>query len=338
MTFASTTTVEAPVLEVDDLHVDFDTPAGVVHAVRGVSFSVAPGETIGIVGESGSGKSVTARAIMRLLPVPPARVTRGRVLLDDHDLLTVSKAEMRAHRGADIAMVYQDPIRALNPTMRIGDQIVEAIRAHDHEISRDAAHRRAVELLDAVQIPAAAARARTYPHQLSGGMRQRVVIAMALSSDPRVLIAAEPTTALDVTVQAQILDLLADLQTERRMALVLVTHDLGVAAWHTHRVLVMYAGRIVEEARTDDLFAAMRMPYTRALFDSIPRLDRPAHQPLPAIHGKPPDMHRVPPGCPFHPRCSRATEICGSEAPPETRIADGHRWSCWHPLDVGALT
>lgn len=227
-------------------------------------------------------------------------------------------------------MVYQDPMRALNPTMPIGKQLVEGLRA-EGGLSKQGARQRAIELLEAVQIPAAAQRVGMYPHQLSGGMRQRVVIAMALADDPQLLIADEPTTALDVTVQAQILDLLATIQRERAMAMILVTHDLGVAAWHTDRIAVMYAGGIVERAPTGRLFSSMRMPYTRALFDSIPRLDMPIHATLPAISGRPPQRLDEAPGCAFHPRCAHAQDDCAARTPPVTVFGD-HAWSCWHPL------
>jgi oligopeptide/dipeptide ABC transporter ATP-binding protein len=320
-------------LEVDDLHVRFRTSRGIVDAVRGVSFCVAAGETLGVVGESGSGKSVTARAIMRLLPMPPAEVHRGRVSFEGVDLLRLSDKEMRRYRGSKIAMIYQDPMRALNPTMRVGAQIAEAVTAHHSELGHTAVRTRVLELLDAVQIPAAADRAQSYPHQLSGGMRQRVVIAMALACNPSLLIADEPTTALDVTVQAEILDLLAQLQTELDMAMILVTHDLGVASWHAHRIMVMYDGSIVEQAPTQEIFAAMRMPYTRALFDSIPRLEQSSHVPLPAISGQPPDGFEHIPGCSFHPRCGHGDERCALEAP--ALVADGdHEWACFHPLTL----
>ncbi len=321
-----------PLLSVSDLHVDFATSQGVVQAVRGVSFDVGRGETLGIVGESGSGKSVTARAIMRLLPAT-ARIPSGRILFAGSDVNTMSASEIRNVRGAKIAMVYQDPTRALNPTMKIGAQLVEALRAHTRGLSIGAARDRVLGLLDAVQIPAAAERFESYPHQLSGGMRQRVVIAMALSMDPQLLIADEPTTALDVTVQAQILDLLAELQADRGMAMILVTHDLAVAACHTGRIAVMYAGQMVEQATTSRLFESMRMPYTRALFDSIPRLEDPPHQPLTAISGRPPDPFELPGGCSFHPRCAHASDLCRREPPSPERDGDGHSWSCHHPLD-----
>jgi len=316
-------------LEVRDLRVNFHLQRAIVPAVQGVTFSVNAGQTIGIIGESGSGKSVTARAIMGLLPKKTAEVL-GSVRFEGKELLGLSDREMRQHRGKDVVLVFQDPMRSLNPTMRIGTQIAEALHSHQ-EITRADAHRRVVELLQMVRIPSAEQRFHEYPHQLSGGMRQRVMIAMALSCGPKVLIADEPTTALDVTTQAQIMELLRELQRELNMAVVLISHDMGLAAMYTDEVAVMYAGRVVEQATTERLFKHVRMPYTRALLDSIPSLEHPSLEPLSVIRGRPPDLSALPPGCPFSPRCHFAQAKC--EEPPilETN-PDGDRFACWFPL------
>ncbi|HUY07822.1 MAG TPA: ABC transporter ATP-binding protein [Acidimicrobiales bacterium] len=322
-------THSSALLEVRDLRINFHLQHSIVPAVQGVTFSVNPGQTVGIIGESGSGKSVTARAIMGLLPKKTAEVL-GSVRFGGKELIGLSDREMRQHRGRDIVLVFQDPMRSLNPTMRIGTQIAEALHSHQ-EISRADAHSRVIDLLKMVRIPSAEQRSREYPHQLSGGMRQRVMIAMALSCGPKVLIADEPTTALDVTTQAQIMELLRELQRELDMAVVLISHDMGLAAMYTDEVAVMYAGRVVEQAMTTRLFKHVRMPYTRALLDSIPRLEHPSLEPLSVVRGRPPDLSALPPGCPFSPRCHFAQAKC-EEPPVLETTAEGDRFACWFPL------
>jgi oligopeptide transport system ATP-binding protein len=292
-----------PVLEVEDLSVEFRMPKGVVRAVNGVSYALHPGETLAILGESGSGKSVSAQAIMGILDSPPGFVTGGRVLFEGRDLLTATPAEQRTVRGPGISMVFQDALSSLNPVFTVGHQIAEMFRAH-RGTSRKEAKEAAVELLDRVRIPAARRRANAFPHQFSGGMRQRVMIAMAIALDPRVLIADEPTTALDVTVQAQIMDLLQDLQREEGMGLLLITHDLGVVNEVADRVAVMYAGRIVETGSVDEVFTSPAHPYTEGLMASIPSVEATGTR-LRPITGTPPDLARIPSGCSFHPRCPR---------------------------------
>jgi oligopeptide/dipeptide ABC transporter ATP-binding protein len=328
---------DEPLLRLSDLSVAFDGGAEEFRAVEGVSLELAPGRALGVVGESGSGKSVTVRAVMGVLP--RTANLRGSIMLDGTELVGLSTKHYRALRGAVVSMIYQDPMRSLNPTMRIGRQLVEAINAHGPRQDRASAQRRAFELLEQVRMPAARERLRSYPHELSGGMRQRVVIAMALAANPKLLIADEPTTALDVTVQAQILDLLEDLRRDLRMALILVTHDLAVAAERTDEIAVMYAGRIVERAPTAALFASMRMPYTRALVESTPGPDDEPHSLLRAIPGRPPVHGAGGTGCAFLPRCFRAADLtrrhrdrCAGEMPALVR-ADGHEARCWFPLD-----
>jgi oligopeptide/dipeptide ABC transporter ATP-binding protein len=317
-------------LEVRDLEVSFATEEGTVRAVDGVSFSVDAGEIVAVVGESGSGKSVTAMTLMGLTRSPNARL-EGVAELDGHDLVHATDDELRRLRGAEIAMVFQDPMSSLDPVHRIGDQIVEQIRAHDRGATKGAALERAVELLERVGIPRARERVRSYPHEFSGGMRQRVMIAMALSCSPRLLIADEPTTALDVTIQAQILRVLRSLRDETGTGIVLVTHDLGVVADVADRVLVMYAGRIVEEGTLDELFYDPQHPYTWGLLGSITRIDRDRSQRLPAIPGLPPSLLSPPGGCHFRPRCPHAFDRC-PEVPPlaaQLRDAPAHRDRCW---------
>jgi peptide/nickel transport system ATP-binding protein len=314
-------------VSVEDLHVEFHTDAGVVKAVDGVTWSIDPGETLAIVGESGSGKSVSAMAIMGLVPQPPAKIT-GRILFRGRDLLTASEDELRSLRGRDISMIFQDPLTALNPVFKVGHQVAEVIQAHE-KIGKVPARKRAVDLLAEVGIPNPKQRAQEFPHQYSGGMRQRAMIAMALALDPALLLADEPTTALDVTVQAQIMSLLRKLQDERGTAIVLITHDLGVVAGHADRVIVMYAGKIAEAAGADAVYHAPRHPYTLGLLTSLTRLDRRRTERLNPIPGQPPSLIRVPPGCPFHPRCPFATEICSQEMPPLTGGA-AHRAACHH--------
>jgi peptide/nickel transport system ATP-binding protein len=320
----------APLLRVEELATRFETRAGSVRAVDGVSFTLDRGTTLGIVGESGSGKTVLARSVMNLLP--RRSVTRsGRVLLGDRDLLECSDRDMRSIWSRRTAIVLQDPLTSLNPLMRIGAQVAEPLRVH-LGLSARAARTRAVELLEAVRIPEAERRCSQYPHQLSGGMRQRVIIAIALSCDPEVLFADEPTTALDVTVQAQILDLLALHQRERRMGMVLVSHDLGVMAGRTDEIVVMYAGQVVERAPTRVLFAAPRMPYAEALLAAAPRLDAPAPRlPLATIPGRPPNPLAFPAGCRFAPRCPYAQDRCLDDPPP-LQGGEDHEYRCWFPV------
>jgi peptide/nickel transport system ATP-binding protein len=319
-----------PLLAVEQLSVDLPTPRGRLRAVDQVDLGLEAGHTLGIVGESGSGKTILSRAILQLAP-RGARVS-GRVMFDGRNLTGLDAEALRRLRGRSIGVVFQDPMTSLNPVLTIGRQIVETLREH-LEIAGTSALRRAVELLAEVGIPAPEQRLRQYPHQLSGGMRQRVAIAIALSCEPRLLIADEPTTALDVTVQAQILDLLARERERRNMAMILITHDLGVVAGHTDEVAVMYAGRIVERAPTTHLFKAMRMPYTEALLAAIPKLDAPPHTPLPAISGRPPDPTRPLPGCSFAPRCRYRAERCEEQKPGLTPIdATGHEYACWYPI------
>jgi oligopeptide/dipeptide ABC transporter ATP-binding protein len=301
-----------PVLTVEDLTVQFPTDDGLVRAVRGVSYQLRGGEVLGIVGESGSGKSVTSMAVMGLLP-RTARVS-GSIRFGGQDLLKISDKEMNQVRGLGISMVFQDPMTSLNPVYTVGDQIAEAITAH-HDVRRDVARKQAVELLDLVRIPNPQQRANEYPHQLSGGMRQRVVIAIAMANRPKVIIADEPTTALDVTVQAQILEALQTAQKETGAAMVLITHDLGVIAGQADRVLVMYAGRAVETGTVDEIFYTPRMPYTLGLLGSLPRLDVKTERLVP-IGGAPPSMINLPSGCPFSPRCPLSEDICTREEPP----------------------
>jgi oligopeptide/dipeptide ABC transporter ATP-binding protein len=316
-------------LEVSNLRVDFHGGGQLVRAVDGLSYAVARGQTVAVIGESGSGKTVSSRAIMGLLP-PSAHVT-GSILFDDVEMVGLPEKAMRAHRGRGVAMVFQDPTRSLNPTMRIGAQIREAIQTHAAKVSRAAAQDRALELLELVRLPAARERLEQYPHQLSGGMRQRVMIAIALAAEPKLLIADEATTALDVTTQAQIMELLRDLQQRLGMALVMISHDLGLAASFADEVVVMYAGRAVERAPTVKLFAHVRMPYTRALLDAIPRLENPSHARLAAVPGQPPDLARLDLGCPFTPRCPNATDHCRDHEPAFEEHEPGHLWACWHP-------
>jgi oligopeptide transport system ATP-binding protein len=313
-------------LDVRDLRVEFRTRDGVAHVVNGVSLGVDAGETLAVLGESGSGKSVTAQAVMGILDTPPGRITGGEIHFQGRDLLTLTEEERRRTRGAEMAMIFQDALSALNPVLTVGDQLGEMFTVH-RGMSRRDARTKAVELMDRVRIPGAAQRVRDYPHQFSGGMRQRVMIAMALALEPALIIADEPTTALDVTVQAQVMDLLAELQREYRMGLVLITHDLGVVADVADRIAVMYAGRIVEEAPVHDLYKAPAHPYTRGLLDSIPRLDRKGRA-LHAVRGLPPSLLHIPPGCPFHPRCPMARDVCLTDVPPLYEVADGRGSAC----------
>jgi oligopeptide transport system ATP-binding protein len=322
------TTINQPVLCVEDLHVSFRTDDGLVQAVRGVSFEIAPGETVGIVGESGSGKSVTNLALMGLIPKPPGVIEKGRAMFGGRDLLSMSDVELQSVRGRKIGMIFQDPMTALNPLMTVGDQLTETTRWH-LGLNRVESTRRAVEMLGMVGIASPEDRLKQYPHQFSGGMRQRVMIAMALSCEPDLLIADEPTTALDVTIQAQILDLLAELQQRRQTSIILITHDLGVVAGVCDRVLVMYAGRVVESAGVNELFASPQHPYTRGLLDSLPRLDRDDHDALRSIPGTPPDMSRLAPGCSFRPRCPSAMDLCATDDPVLITLGEQRAAACW---------
>ncbi len=319
-------------LEVDGLSVEFRTEYGTVHAVDDVSWHVDPGETLAILGESGSGKSVSAQAVMGILDTPPGHVTGGVIRYRGRDLLRMSAAEQRRLRGPDLAMVFQDALSALNPVFTVGAQIAESFRVHRGASKREGVQR-AAELLDRVGIPNARGRVKDYPHQFSGGMRQRVMIAMALALDPAVLIADEPTTALDVTVQAQIMDLLQTLQAETGTGLVLITHDLGVVGEVADRVAVMYAGRIVETGDIDDVFRSPAHPYTAGLMRSVPRVDQ-RGQRLQPIPGSPPNLARIPSGCPFHPRCSRAEEVCVQDSPPLRLVAPRRRSACHFAEEV----
>ncbi|MBA3534262.1 MAG: ABC transporter ATP-binding protein [Ardenticatenales bacterium] len=317
-----------PLLDVRDLETRFFTRAGTVHAVNGISFSVNEGETVGMVGESGSGKSVTALSLLRLIPSPPGRITKGEILFGGRDLRNVDLGAMRAIRGHEIAMVFQDPMSAFNPILTIERQLTEGMRVH-LGMSAQQARKRALDLLDMVGIAHPEAQLCSYPHQLSGGMRQRVMIAMALSCSPKLLIADEPTTALDVTIQAQIVDLIQRLKRELGMAILWITHDLGVTAALADRLLVMYAGQIVEEGPLRPLYADPRHPYTIGLLQSIPRLDRGRQDKLNPIEGAPPDLVTYPVGCPFTPRCPFAIPQCHTEDPPLMEVGMGQAAACW---------
>ena len=317
------------ILDVKNLHVYFDTYAGVVKAIRDVSFHVNKGESLAIVGESGSGKSVTVQTVMKLIPMPPGRIASGEILFKDRDIVKMNETEMRKIRGGEIGMIFQDPMTSLNPTMTVGKQIAEGIMMHQ-KVSHKEAMAKALEMLKAVNIPNPEERLNSYPHQFSGGMRQRVVIAIALACNPDLLIADEPTTALDVTVQAQILDLMNELKSKMNTAIILITHDLGVVADLAERVIVMYGGEIMEEASVHDIFKDPKHPYTWGLIKSIPRLDIDREkEKLSSIDGTPPDLFNPPVGCPFAPRCEYAMEICKKEKPGMINGGNNHRVSCW---------
>ncbi|MEL6233282.1 MAG: ABC transporter ATP-binding protein [Pseudomonadota bacterium] len=333
---AATAQEQAPILEVSDLKTVFATQDGEVHAVNNVSFSLRPGELLGVVGESGSGKSVTMMSLLRLLPMPPARIMAGRVALDGTDLLTLSDEALRAVRGGSVGFVFQDPMTSLNPVLTVGYQLTEPLRVH-MGLSKKAALARAAELLALVGIPQPAARLDDFPHQFSGGMRQRVMIAIALACDPKLLIADEPTTALDVTIQAQILDLVKKLREEIGMAIIWVTHDLGVVAGIADRVMVMYGGQIVEMAPVDQLFTDPRHPYTRALLQTLPSGETGRDARLRSIPGQPPIVAKAPSSCPFAPRCTHVMERCGEANPALTEAAQGHGVACWWDAPTGGL-
>ncbi len=321
-------------LSVENVEVDLPTPRGNLRAVDRVNLTVGAGQTLGVVGESGSGKTMLSRAILQLLP-KKAKLG-GRVMFDGQDLVSLDREKLRKLRGRDLAVVFQDPMTSLNPVLTIGTQLIETLQEH-LELDLAGARKRSVELLTAVGIPAPEQRLTQYPHQLSGGMRQRVAIAIALSCEPKLLIADEPTTALDVTIQAQILDLLAREQRRRHMAMILITHDLGVVAGRTDEVAVMYAGRVVERAPTPALFKKMRMPYTEALLAAIPKLDAAPHTVLPAISGRPPDPTRPLKGCSFSPRCRYAVARCHGEKPELTEAeTPAHQFACFHPIQMPA--
>ena len=321
-------------LEVRNLKTQFFTQDGVVHAVNGISYHVNTGETVAIVGESGSGKSVGVMSLIRLIPQPPGKIVDGEVLFDGQDLLKLKEDELRDIRGNRIAMIFQDPMTSLNPVLTIGRQITEALELHLH-MNKEQARKRAVQLLEMVGIPGADSRLDDYPHQFSGGMRQRVMIAMGLSCDPQLLIADEPTTALDVTIQAQIVDLTRRLQDELGMAIIWITHDLGVVAGMADRVLVMYSGFIVEEGNVNDLYAHPRHPYTLGLLRSIPRLDLGRQKRLIPIDGLPPDLLEPPTHCPFAPRCAFVQEKCWQENPALVEVTPGHKAACW--VDISGV-
>lgn len=316
------------ILQVKDLKTYFNTDAGVVKAVNGVSYNLKKGEILGLVGESGSGKSVSSLSLMKLVPTPPGRIAGGEVLLDGKDILQMKEKELRAVRGDRISMIFQDPMTSLNPFLKISTQLMETIQLHQG-LNKKEAREKAVEMLELVGIPAAGSRVDCYPHQFSGGMRQRVMIAMALSCNPEVLIADEPTTALDVTIQAQILDLIKDLSERLNTAVIMITHDLGVVAGMCDKVCVMYAGEIVEKAPNDDIFNDPKHPYTRGLIKSVPRLDKANDQRLYSIEGQPPNVIDLPVCCPFHPRCDKAMEKCRNSYPPEVDLGEERVVRCW---------
>jgi oligopeptide transport system ATP-binding protein len=319
----------ARLLEVENLQTEFHTAEGVVKAVNSVSYVLDEGEILGIVGESGSGKSVSVLSLLRLLPEPPAHIKGGKAMFDGRDLLQMSTGEIRSVRGYEISIIFQDPMTSLNPVLKIGKQIGESLQLH-LGMTESRARQRAIELLNLVGIPMAEQRVDQYPHQLSGGMRQRVMIALGLSCNPRLLIADEPTTALDVTIQAQIIELVRNLQAETGMAVIWITHDLGVVAGLADRVIVMYSGQIVEYAPVDDLFEDTRHPYTLGLLASLPEVDRDDVVELETVRGSPPDLTRLPPGCPFAPRCDYVIDRCLAENPPLMPMGDhAHLAACW---------
>jgi oligopeptide/dipeptide ABC transporter ATP-binding protein len=323
-----------PLLDVRNLHTEFWTGAGTVRAVNGISYAVELGETVAIVGESGSGKSVSALSILRLIPDPPGRITRGEVRFLGRDLMQLSDAQMREVRGGDIGMVFQEPMTSLNPVLTIGLQIIETLEQH-RRADRAAAHRRAIELLGLVGIADPARRLKQYPHELSGGMRQRVMIAIALACDPKLIIADEPTTALDVTIQAQILELMNGLTRRLNVALIIITHNLGVVARYAKRVNVMYAGRIVESGPAAAIYHNPRHPYTMALLRSVPRLDRPRQARLDPVEGQPPDLTRLDRGCAFRPRCRFAIDACAEARPPLQPGPAGQLSACLRAHEIG---
>ena len=322
----------ADVLKIENLHVSFDTYAGEVHAVRGVSLHVGEGEVLASVGESGCGKSVTAQTVMKLNPMPPARIKEGSIDLCGEDIVAANEKKMQDIRGRLVSMIFQDPMTCLNPTMKVGRQLTEAICQH-RKLSKDEAKKEAVRLLEMVQIPNAAERAEQYPHEFSGGMRQRAMIAMAMSCEPKQLIADEPTTALDVTIQAQIMQLMAKVREETGTAIILITHDLGVVANLADRVAVMYAGKIVETGTAEDIFYRPKHPYTQALLKSLPTVETSREEKLVSIAGTPPDLFMPPKGCEFASRCEHCMKVCKKHVPPTYEVGAGHKAVCWrlHP-------
>ena len=318
----------AVLLEVKDLHTTFQTSAGVVRAVDGVSWDIQEGETVALVGESGCGKSVSALSVMRLVAEPAGRIESGQVLFRGRDLLKISEEQMRGVRGREIAMIFQEPMTSLNPVLTIGRQLTEGLEIHLRMTPAEA-QARAIELLSMVGIPDPARRLTQYPHHFSGGMRQRMMIAMALACNPPLILADEPTTALDVTIQAQILELMRDLARRLGAAMLIITHNLGVVARYADRVNVMYAGRIIERASAAELYANPRHPYTLGLLRSVPRLDEPRRARLDPIQGQPPDLTRLPRGCSFSPRCAFRVERCTQESPPLRQLDSGHLTACW---------
>mgnify|MGYP002846523583 CR=1 FL=1 len=326
----------AKLLEVRDLATNFSTEDGVVKAVDGISYDLEEGEVLGIVGESGSGKSVGALSLMRLIPFPPGKIVRGEVVFDGQDLMKVNEAEMRNVRGNKMTMVFQEPMTSLNPVLTVERQITESLQLHKG-MDKTASRERALELMRMVGIPDPENRIKNYPHQFSGGMRQRVMIAMAISCDPRLIIADEPTTALDVTIQAQILDLMTSLSAQLGTALIIITHNLGVVARYADRVAVMYAGKIVEEGYAKDIYANPKHPYTVGLLNSVPRLDRDRQDTLDPIEGMPPDLIDIPNGCSFAPRCRYAYEKCTQETPQLESVSDAHTAACWRSDELDKL-
>jgi len=316
------------ILDVKDLRTYFNTDDGIVKAVDGVSYSLRRGETLGLVGESGSGKSVTNLSIMKLIPSPPGKIMSGTAMMNGEDILKKSESEMRMIRGNKISMIFQDPMTSLNPFLRISTQLIETIRLHKG-LDKKAARAKAIEMLELVGIPDPAQKVDNYPHQFSGGMRQRVMIAMALSCDPEILIADEPTTALDVTIQAQILELIKDLGKRLGTAVMLITHDLGVVAGMCDRVVVMYAGQLVEKGTNVEIFGDPKHPYTQGLINSVPRLDLPGKERLYSIKGSPPNVINLPECCPFFPRCDKAMDICKKKYPPVKQLGEEREVRCW---------
>ncbi len=327
----------ARLLEVNDLQTQFFTQDGVVKAVNGITYTLDEGETLGVVGESGCGKSVGVMSLIKLIPSPPGKIVGGEVLFDGRDLLQMNDGEIRSVRGNKIGMIFQDPMTSLNPVLTIGRQISEALELH-LGMDRSQSRARTIELLELVGIPSAADRIDDYPHQFSGGMRQRVMIAMGLSCNPQLLIADEPTTALDVTIQAQIVDLVKKLRDELGMAIIWITHDLGVVAGIADRIVVMYAGLIVEEASAKELFANPKHPYTLGLIGSLPRLDQAGENRLDSIEGLPPDLIALPQGCPFYPRCKYRIDQCLTENPSLEPVGVGHKVACWISVDTAPVT
>jgi len=321
-------------LQIENLQTQFFTSAGVVRAVDGINYDVAQGETVAVVGESGCGKSVGAMSILRLIPNPPGKIVGGKIIFDGRDLLKVSDQEMRKVRGRDIGMIFQEPMTSLNPVLTIGRQLTETVE-HHLGVSSEAAMKRAVELLGLVGISEPDRRLKQYPHHLSGGMRQRVMIAMALACEPKLIIADEPTTALDVTIQAQILELMKNLTRELGVAMIIITHNLGVVARYADRVNVMYAGRIIESGNAEDIYHNPKHPYTLALLRSVPRMDQPRGEKLQPVGGQPPDLTKLDAGCAFRPRCVFAVDKCATAAPSLEEVGPGHISACWEKDKVG---